>query len=592
MGFRRYVATTAREALHRVRLELGAEAVILSNRRLDSGRIEIIAAAEGQMRNLVDEFEPVNVASAAAATSASVAMRGKLPPAARKPAAAKPEPARPGRAMPESFQEFIRRQTTIAQPRLGGAAMYDDVAHADDEPAPPVSRPAAAIHPGGVAAESVARAAPAVFRRRPSRAEPFLSQSAEPASPPSRPAASVPSAAPSAALSAALSAAPAMALSATAAATTAPPPAAAAPAVTAPVPDLFVAAPATAAGGVAAGTQPSSPTGDTRVMEELRSLRSVLADRLSNLEVNLASKVAATRPLAATTAPGQLVLARQVMIRLLMSGFSPELARRVAEKTPAGLEAGQADAWLQAVVARNVRCPVEDENPVSGTGAIALVGPTGVGKTTTIAKLAARHAVRHGASSLGLITLDSYRIGAHEQLRSYGRILGVPVFAAHDASSLKDVLASLRGKRTVLIDTCGMSQRDQRLTEMLGLLDEVRFGDQPIQRVLLLNAASHAETLDEVSRAWRLGTMQGTVLTKIDEAARIGGALDCMMRYRAPLLGITNGQRVPEDWHAANPALLAHIALKPFGSSFSLDGEEAQAFVAGAAAQELAVRAS
>ena len=578
MGFRRYVATTAREALHRVRLELGAEAVILSNRRLDSGRIEIIAAAEGQMRNLVDEFEPVNVASAAAATSASVAMRGKLPPAPRKPAAAKPEPARAGRAMPESFQEFIRRQTTIAQPRLGGAAMYDDVAHADDEPAPPVSRPAAAIHPVAVAAESVARAAPAVFRRRPSRAEPFLSESAESASPTLRPAASAPPASPAGALSAT--------------AVTATPPAAAESAVTAPVPDLFVAAPSTAAGGAAAGTQPSSPTGDTRVMEELRSLRSVLADRLSNLEVNLASKVAATRPLAATTAPGQLVLARQVMIRLLMSGFSPELARRVAEKTPASLEAAQADAWLQAVVARNVRCPVEDENPASGTGAIALVGPTGVGKTTTIAKLAARHAVRHGASSLGLITLDSYRIGAHEQLRSYGRILGVPVFAAHDASSLKDVLASLRGKRTVLIDTCGMSQRDQRLTEMLGLLDEVRFGDQPIQRVLLLNAASHAETLDEVSRAWRLGTMQGTVLTKIDEAARIGGALDCMMRYRAPLLGITNGQRVPEDWHAANPALLAHIALKPFGSSFSLDGEEAQAFAAGAAAQELAVRAS
>ncbi len=590
MGFRRYVATTAREALHRVRLELGAEAVILSNRRLDSGRIEIIAAAEGQMRNLVDEFEPVNVASAASATSASVAMRGKLPSTARKPAvnaaAAKAETARPGRtAMPESFQEFIRRQTTIAQPRLGGAAMYDDVAHADEEPAPPVSRPAAAIRPVAVATEAVAGAAPAVFRRRPSRAEPFLSQAAEPAPVTPRRAASAPAVAPSVALSATTAAT-------TAAATAAPPPPAAEPAVAAAVPDLFVAVPSTPADGIAAGAQPSSPTGDTRVMEELRSLRSVLSDRISNLEVNLASKVAATRPLAATTAPGQLVLARQVMIRLLMSGFSPELARRVAEKTPAGLEAAQADAWLQAVVARNVRCPVEDENPVSGTGAIALVGPTGVGKTTTIAKLAARHAVRHGASSLGLITLDSYRIGAHEQLRSYGRILGVPVFAAHDAPSLKDLLASLRGKRTVLIDTCGMSQRDQRLTEMLGLLDEVRFGDQPIQRVLLLNAASHAETLDEVSRAWRLGSMQGTVLTKIDEAARIGGALDCMMRYRAPLLGITNGQRVPEDWHAANPALLAHIALKPFGSSFSLDGEEAQAFAAGAAAQELAVRAS
>lgn len=594
MGFRRYVATTAREALHRVRLELGAEAVILSNRRLDSGRVEIIAAAEGQMRDLVDEFEPMN---AAASTAARVAMHGKVPPPVRKPvvhaAPAKPEAVRPSAAMPESFQEFIRRQTTITTAQIDGGTMYSEPGRADpgridlgqanlgqanpgrtnlarseagpthavaanSTPLPPTPRVASVgAHAVMAASELESAAPPAVFRRRPSRAEPFLSRVAEPS-----PSAPVPMA-------------PAL-----------PVPLSAAAAPTTTLPDSL---PAAATG---ADVLPATTGGDARVMEELRSLRSVLADRISNLEVNLASKVAATRPLASTTPPGQLALARQVMIRLLMSGFSPELARRVAEKTPASLEPAQADSWLHAVVARNVRCPAESENPVAGMGAIALVGPTGVGKTTTIAKLAARQAVRHGATSLGLITLDSYRIGAHEQLRSYGRILGVPAFAAHDAASLKDLLASMRGKRTVLIDTCGMSQRDQRLTEMLGLLDEVRFGDQPIQRVLLLNAASHAETLDEVSRAWRLGSMQGTVLTKIDEATRIGGALDCMMRYRAPLLGITNGQRVPEDWHPANATLLAHIALKPFGSTFSLDGEEAQAFLASATAQEMAVRAS
>jgi len=152
----------------------------------------------------------------------------------------------------------------------------------------------------------------------------------------------------------------------------------------------------------------------------------------------------------------------------------------------------------------------------------------------------------------------------------------VPVHTAHDASSLRELLSSLQGRRQVLIDTCGMSQRDPRLGEMLAMLDEVRFADRPVKRVLLINAASHAETLDEVARGWRVESASGAILTKIDEAARIGGALDALMRFQTPLLGLTNGQRVPEDWHPGNPPLLAHIALKPFGAAFSLDSDELQ----------------
>jgi flagellar biosynthesis protein FlhF len=309
-------------------------------------------------------------------------------------------------------------------------------------------------------------------------------------------------------------------------------------------------------------------------MAELQSLRSALTDRITHLEKQIAPMAAPARQ---DEDPAPLALKRQAMTRLLMSGFSPELARRLADTVPPELERKETDPWLQNSLAQQIRCPGDAENAIYLPGAVALVGPTGVGKTTTVAKLAARFVVRHGASALGLITLDSYRMGAHEQLRSYGRILGVPVQAAHDEASLRDLLRSMHGKRKVLIDTCGMSQRDQRLGEMLAMLSEARFNDQQIRRVLLVNAASHAETLDEVARAWRVAGAHGAILTKVDEAARIGGGLDALIRYQLPLLGLTNGQRVPEDWHPGNAGLLAHIALKPFAAAFCLDNAEIQA---------------
>jgi hypothetical protein len=117
----------------------------------------------------------------------------------------------------------------------------------------------------------------------------------------------------------------------------------------------------------------------------------------------------------------------------------------------------------------------------------ALIGATGVGKTTTTAKIAAAFAARHGAASLGLITLDAYRVGAHEQLRAYGRILGVPVHTAHDRASLEDLLELLTAKKMILIDTAGMAQRDLRTKELLEML-----AHRSVQRLLVVNAASQA----------------------------------------------------------------------------------------------------
>jgi flagellar biosynthesis protein FlhF len=541
MGFRRYVAPSVREALDRIRKELGAEAVILSNRRsATSGRVEIIAAAPGEMSALVDNFVPAQPAAGA---------REARPAAQVAPARAQARPrtpsAAPARVAPESFQEFIRRQSPASQ-RVDALAMYQAVASEPEAEFGPL--PAA---PQGRDADE----APAVFRRRPSRLVAAEAPGAD-----MNPAQGAQGVGRMPAIAAAH--APGAASSG-GGAHAAPPP----------------ATPAVATAAVPAPA-PEAPA-ERAVMAELQSLRSALSDRLSHLEKQLVPGAAPARQESAPAAPG---LKRQAMTRLIMSGFSPELARRLADAAPANLDPKEIDAWLQSSLGQQIRCPAEGENSIFQPGAAALVGPTGVGKTTTLAKLAARFVVRHGAAALGLITLDSYRMGAHEQLRGYGRILGVPMHVAHDGASLRDLLRSMQGKRKVLIDTCGISQRDPRLGETLAMLADARFNDQEISRVLLINAASHAETLDEVARAWRVSSAHGAVLTKIDEAARIGGGLDALIRFHLPLLGLTNGQRVPEDWHPGNPGLLAHIALKPFGAAFCLESSEIHSLTGAGAA--------
>jgi flagellar biosynthesis protein FlhF len=320
---------------------------------------------------------------------------------------------------------------------------------------------------------------------------------------------------------------------------------------------------------------PAQPRVETQLLAELQSMRDMLREQIATLATKPAPE-----PAAPTTA------AMRVMARLLTAGFSAEVARRIAAHLPQNADVAQAETWLHEVLAHNIRCADVNDGIVERAGqpatpgqVFALVGPTGVGKTTTVAKLAARFAVRHGTSALGLITLDAYRVAAPEQLRTYGRILGTPVHLAQDTATLRELLATMVHKRLVLIDTCGVSQRDERLGEMLDLLGAASVGNRPIQRVLLLNSASHAETLDEAARAWRAHECAGAILTKLDEATRIGGSLDVSLRHRLTLLGLTNGQRVPEDWHTATSKVLAHLALKPAAQLFELGDEEGAALM-------------
>ncbi|HVL55620.1 MAG TPA: flagellar biosynthesis protein FlhF, partial [Burkholderiaceae bacterium] len=215
-------------------------------------------------------------------------------------------------------------------------------------------------------------------------------------------------------------------------------------------------------------------------------------------------------------------------------------------------------------------------------GVFALVGPTGVGKTTSTAKIAARHVLKHGPQSVGLITVDTYRLGAHEQLRAFGKILNVPVHVAHDAGALEDLLQLLSSRQLVLIDTVGMSQRDERIGSLLAMIP--RSG---VRNIVVASAAVQGEALDETLRAYQARDAEGVILTKVDEAARLGGALDCLLRQRLQLLGVCNGQRVPEDWQSPESGSLVRRALLERSvGAFALDDEELSTVFGLAAARD------
>ncbi len=282
------------------------------------------------------------------------------------------------------------------------------------------------------------------------------------------------------------------------------------------------------------------------VMAELRSMKGLIEERFGALA--FMEKL--------QRRPGEARLTQ----KLLDCGFSPALIRKLA----AGLtdDTGDETAWATDILARNVHAAENDLALEERGGVFALIGATGVGKTTTTAKIAAAFAARHGAANLGLITLDAYRVGALEQLRAYGRILGVPVHTAHDRASLEDLLDLLSAKKMVLIDTAGMAQRDSRTRELLEMLSHRR-----VQRVLVVSAASQGETIEDVIVAYQAASCAGIVLSKIDEAVKLGPALDAAIRHKLKIVGVANGQRVPEDWHRLSASALVQRAMRGGGSS-------------------------
>ncbi|HNB64609.1 MAG TPA: flagellar biosynthesis protein FlhF [Rhodocyclaceae bacterium] len=272
----------------------------------------------------------------------------------------------------------------------------------------------------------------------------------------------------------------------------------------------------------------------------------------------------------------------RLMSDLLEAGFSAALARELADAVPEDASVEDAHRILRTVLSQRLRAMSSDADIIDRGGVYALVGPTGVGKTTTTAKLAARCVVRHGADKLALITTDGYRIGAHEQLRIYGRILGVPVFVVRDATDLRETLAGLRDRHMVLIDTMGMSQRDKMVAEQAAMLT----GAGKVKRLLLLNATSRGDTLDDVINAYAGDDLQGCIFTKTDEAMSVAPVLDVAIRHQVEVFYVANGQRVPEDLHLPNRDTLLAQALKelPEPSPFRLAPMEAGLVMAGSPA--------
>lgn len=231
---------------------------------------------------------------------------------------------------------------------------------------------------------------------------------------------------------------------------------------------------------------------------------------------------------------------------LVESGFSAAWARACAREFP-GPDALK--AYLRA------HLPVAAD-PLAGGGAHAFVGPTGVGKTTTIAKLAARQVLRHGADAVALITLDTYRIGGVEQLKIYGRILGVPVVVARGAEELARHLAAFSGRRHVFIDSIGLSPRDERLKEQMAWL---RGLDARVGNVLVMTGGMTKPFYQALSRSYEDLGMAGCVITKLDESGAPGAALEWLMERALPLWFCTDGQGVPEDIRGADVGYLAQL---------------------------------
>jgi flagellar biosynthesis protein FlhF len=289
------------------------------------------------------------------------------------------------------------------------------------------------------------------------------------------------------------------------------------------------------------GSAGSSRREQEAMMNELRSMKGLIEERFGAL--------AFMEKLQRHPAQARLTQ------RLLDCGFSPALVRKLVESLPQ--DVADENAWAANVLERNLATAEHEQALEDQGGVFAMIGSTGVGKTTSTAKLAAAFASKHGANHLGLITLDAYRVAAHEQLRTYGRILGVPVHTAHDRSSLEDLLDLLSGKKMVLIDTAGMAQRDSRTRELLEMLSH-----RSIRKLLVVNAAAQGETIEDVAIAWRASLAAGVVVSKMDEAVKLGPALDVLIRHKLKVVAVANGQRVPEDWHRLSSHALVHRAMR------------------------------
>ncbi|MCA1978596.1 MAG: flagellar biosynthesis protein FlhF [Thiobacillus sp.] len=315
----------------------------------------------------------------------------------------------------------------------------------------------------------------------------------------------------------------------------------------------------------APGTSEAPDAAGSRILSELARLRGLLQNQLAGF---------------AWSASRRRDPARVAILQALYAaGFGGALARTLAARLPRGSEGEPAQRWLRQVLIRNLPVLPAGHDPVARGGAFALVGTTGAGKTTTLAKLAARGVEVHGAGAVALVAADAWRVGAETQLRIYADLLGVGCFVARDADALARLLPTLSAHRLILIDTAGFAPADPR-AQAMQQLDALG-----VRRVQVVAAGQQGAAIEQALARFGQGAM-ACILSKLDEAPQPGAALDALIRHRLPLAYVTSGQRVPEDLHRPNAVYLVDRALKggQLATPYALASED-WALVAGVEAE-------
>lgn len=277
--------------------------------------------------------------------------------------------------------------------------------------------------------------------------------------------------------------------------------------------------------------------------QEMKELRAVLDARLAGLSNQGGWQAESS-------------VHNSLLEHLTDNGFSRKLAGKIANRLGSHKQPDLALNKAREMLARIT--PIADDDLLARGGIAALVGSTGVGKTTTIAKLAAQFILKHGSRDVALITTDNYRIGAHEQISTYGRILDVPVRVANDGEELRQHIVDFSDKRLILIDTAGMSQRDMRIAENIQTLQS---SSLPIRSYLVMSAATQYRAALEIMDAFQGLQPQSTILSKLDETVCKGTALSAIIERRMPLSFVTDGQQVPEDIYAPEADALMQACL-------------------------------
>jgi len=262
--------------------------------------------------------------------------------------------------------------------------------------------------------------------------------------------------------------------------------------------------------------------------QELRTLRHLLETQLATLAWNDLSR----------RAPIQTELLRQ----LTVLGIAHDLSGELVSQLPQRMELAEAHRLALAMLARRIE--TVGERWMETGGVVAMVGPTGVGKTTLISKLAARWVLRNGPRDLALISTDCIRIGAQEQIHTLGRLLGVPAHSIDGAAELAETLDHVGDRRLLLIDSAGLSQRDPRLANELEMLTTA---SDRIETSLVISAASQAGAIEEALEKFAPARPTTCNVTKLDEATSLGGTMSALIRAKLPIAYLSDGQQVPED---------------------------------------------